>query len=56
MIKFPLKITVKLFLTSFPALLTPVIIIGGIVTGAYTATEAAAFACVYALIIGMFFL
>ncbi len=53
--KVSVKDTVKLFLTSFPALLTPVIIIGGIVTGAYTATEAAAFACVYALIIGMFF-
>jgi len=52
--KVSLKDTFKLFLSSFPALLTPVIIIGGIVTGAYTATEAAAFACVYALIIGMF--
>ncbi len=52
--KVTLKETFKLFLSSFPALLTPVIIIGGIVTGAYTATEAAAFACVYALIIGMF--
>jgi tripartite ATP-independent transporter DctM subunit len=52
--KVSLKETFKLFLSSFPALLTPVIIIGGIVTGAYTATEAAAFACVYALIIGMF--
>ncbi|WP_372712820.1 TRAP transporter large permease [Ilyobacter sp.] len=40
---------------SFPALLTPVIIIGGIISGAYTPTEAAAFACVYALIIGMFY-
>jgi len=38
--KVSLKETFKLFLTSFPALLTPVIIIGGIVTGAYTATEA----------------
>ncbi|MGK0465628.1 TRAP transporter large permease [Clostridium sp.] len=48
------KTIVKLFIESFPALLTPVIIIGGIMTGAYTPTEAAAFACVYALIIGMF--
>lgn len=34
--------------------MTPVIIIGGIVTGAYTPTEAAAFACLYALFIGLF--
>jgi len=44
----------KLLLVNIPALLTPVIIIGGIVSGLYTPTEAAAFACVYALIIGMF--
>lgn len=44
----------RLFKESLPALLTPVIIIGGIVTGFYTATEAAAFACLYALLIGMF--
>lgn len=43
-----------LFKSSFPALLTPLIIIGGIITGLYTATEAAAFACIYALFIGMF--
>ncbi len=52
--KTPTKETFKLFLDAFPALLTPVIIIGGIVTGKYTPTEAAAFACVYALVIGMF--
>lgn len=52
--KVSYKDTFILFMKSFPALMTPVIIIGGIVTGAYTATEAAAFACVYALIIGMF--
>ena len=44
----------KLLLDTIPALLTPVIIIGGIVTGWYTATEAAAFACLYALLISMF--
>ncbi len=50
----PFKVTAKLFLDAFPALLTPVIIIGGIVTGKYTPTEAAAFACIYALFVGMF--
>lgn len=41
--------------SSLPALLTPVILIGGIVTGWFTPTESAAVACVYALIIGIFF-
>ncbi len=46
---------IKLFYESFPALLTPIIIIGGIITGWYTATEAAAFASLYTLLISMFF-
>ena len=50
-----LKKIVRLFLHTFPALFTPVIIIGGIVTGVFTATEAAAIATLYALIIGFFF-
>lgn len=50
-----LKAFLKLFYESFPALLTPVIIIGGILTGWYTATEAAAFASLYALFVSMFF-
>ena len=41
--------------SSLPALMTPVILIGGIVTGWFTPTESAAVACVYALIIGIFF-
>ena len=44
----------KLIIESLPALLTPIIIIGGILTGWYTPTEAAAFASIYALFIGMF--
>lgn len=51
--KTAIRDTAASFFGSCPALLTPVIIIGGIITGAYTPTEAAAFACVYALIIGM---
>jgi tripartite ATP-independent transporter DctM subunit len=35
-------------------LLTPVIIIGGIVTGIFTATESAAIACVYAFLVTFF--
>lgn len=36
------------------ALLGPVIIIGGILSGIFTATEAGAVACLYALLIGLF--
>lgn len=36
------------------ALLMPVIILGGIYTGAFTATEAAVVACTYGIIVGMF--
>jgi tripartite ATP-independent transporter DctM subunit len=52
--KLSLKTIAKRTLQTFPALLTPLIIIGGIITGWYTPTEAAAFACIYALFIGMF--
>ena len=38
------------FLESFPALLTPVLLLGGILSGIYTPTEAAAIAAVYALL------
>lgn len=39
----------------WPALLGPVIIVGGILSGIFTATEAGAVACLYALIVGMAF-
>jgi tripartite ATP-independent transporter DctM subunit len=41
------------FLQVWPALLGPVIIVGGILSGIFTATEAGAVACLYALILGM---
>ena len=48
--------TVKhLVMESLPALLTPVILIGGIVSGWFTVTEAAMFACLYSLVTGIFF-
>ena len=53
--RVPLKKTMSLVMQSLPALLTPVILIGGIVTGLFTPTESAAFACLYALMIGIFF-
>lgn len=42
------------FWHALPALLLPIIIIGGILGGIFTPTEAAAVACAYALIIGLF--
>ncbi|MGF0536506.1 TRAP transporter large permease [Agrobacterium sp. ES01] len=43
------------FIAALPALLTPVIIIGGIATGAFTPTEAAIAACAWALMLGFIF-
>ena len=43
------------FIKVIPALLVPIIIIAGILSGAFTPTESAAFACVVALIVGFFF-
>ena len=50
------KITtlLKSFWQALPALLLPLIIIGGILGGIFTPTEAAAVACAYALFIGLF--
>jgi tripartite ATP-independent transporter DctM subunit len=45
----------KLFIETLPALFTPIILIGGIVSGIFTATEAAAFASLYTLFVSMFF-
>ncbi|HEX6141467.1 MAG TPA: TRAP transporter large permease [Geminicoccaceae bacterium] len=41
------------FLPTIPALLVPVIILGGILSGATTVTEASAFGAVYALAVGL---
>lgn len=45
-----IKEVFKIFVNAIPALLTPVIILGGIYSGLLTATESAACACVWALI------
>jgi len=44
----------KAFFHGFPALLAPVIILGGIFLGAFTPTEASAIAFLYSLLIGAF--
>lgn len=52
--KVPFKLRMKYFVQAIPSLFTVVIIIGGIWGGFFTPTEAAAVACVYALILGLF--
>ena len=52
--KYTAKEIWKSFLDAFWALLMPVIILGGIYAGIFTATEAATVSVVYGLIIGMF--
>lgn len=52
--KFSFHKVRKEFMASFFPILTPVIIVGGIVLGIFTPTEAAAFTVVYAFILGFF--
>ena len=47
-----LSVVLRSFLLTIPALLVPVIILGGILSGTTTVTEASAFGAVYALAIG----
>lgn len=48
----PFLMVIKKFLAALPALLLLVIVIGGIVAGFFTATEASAIAVLYSLILG----
>ncbi len=48
------RMLLKGFLSALPALLTPAIIIGGILGGIFTPTEAGAIASIYALVVGLF--
>ncbi len=47
-----IKEVTKTFITAFPSLLLLVVVIGGIVVGIFTATEASAIAVLYTLILG----
>jgi tripartite ATP-independent transporter DctM subunit len=49
---FSIPVLVHTFKRAFLSLLTPIIIVGGIMSGAFTPTEAAIAAVVYALILG----
>ena len=53
--KFKWRAVGKSLLEVWPALLGPVIIVGGILGGVFTATEAGAVACLYALLLGIGF-
>jgi len=50
----PFRQTVITVLKGIPALLTVVIILGGIISGLFTPTEAAGVACVYTFLLGKF--
>jgi len=52
--KVPWLERIKIFGRSIPALIAPLIIVGGIISGYYTATEAGVVACVYGLFVGLF--
>ncbi|MDN3526690.1 TRAP transporter large permease [Halomonas sabkhae] len=51
----PLRMAFMAFLTALPAMLVPLIILGGILSGMTTITEASGFAAVYAIFIGVVF-
>ena len=52
--KIPFKLAVKKFLDAIPSLLMIVIVIGGIVAGFFTATEASAIAVLYTFVLSVF--
>jgi len=52
--KFSVKRVLKEFRSSVWALLSPVIILGGIYSGIFTPTEAAAVSCFYSMLVGLF--
>jgi tripartite ATP-independent transporter DctM subunit len=53
--KFALRPIGESLKTVWPALLAPIIIVGGILSGVFTATEAGVIACLYAFVVGYFF-
>ena len=52
--KFDVKGCLAKFKDAFFALFAPIIIIGGVISGVFTATEAGVVACVYSLVCGLF--
>lgn len=54
-VSFRWMILFRTFVRAVPALMTPVIIIGGMASGAFTPTEAAIAACAWAIFVGVIF-
>lgn len=52
--RFDLKSVFVSFVNAFWAILTPIVILGGIYTGVFTPTEAAAVGAFYSLVVGLF--
>ncbi len=52
---FSLARTGRAFMRALPALIMPVIVLGGIYSGVFTPTEAAAISVLYGFLVGMFF-
>lgn len=52
--KMPWPERIRTVWRGIPALIAPLIIVGGIVTGLYTPTEAGVVACIYGLLVGLF--
>ncbi|WP_163557369.1 TRAP transporter large permease [Halomonas sp. NO4] len=50
----PFRMAVRAFFVALPAMIVPLIILGGILSGLTTITEASGFAAVYAILIGVF--
>ncbi|PWD98730.1 TRAP transporter large permease [Marinilabilia rubra] len=53
--KVPFRFAVKKFFDAIPSLMMLVVVIGGIIAGLFTATEAAAIAVVYSLILALIY-
>lgn len=51
----PLKKVLNSFVQAFPSLMLLFVVIGGIVSGVFTATEASAIAVIYTLVLGFFY-
>jgi tripartite ATP-independent transporter DctM subunit len=50
-----LRVVLRTFARAIPALVAPIIIVGGILTGIFTATEAGVVVVIYALFLGFFY-
>lgn len=53
--RVPFKVALKVFIDAIPSLLLIIIVIGGIVYGAFTATEGSAIAVIYALLLSFIY-